>query len=305
VLAVRAPTLEACRAELADATCLPVVHEGELVAVLAVTLPSGVRLPDVEARLLEELAGHAGLLVANARLTQGLAHQLDVVAARGHELRESRMKVVQVQDAARRRLERDIHDGAQQELVALVLQLAMAQRQRQTSPDTVASIRTSLSTAMRTLQDVVAGRTEDLVEARGLGAALEDVAILARSAGLEVRVRCRLPEGTPSDLAATVYFCVREAVQNVTKHARARRLDVVVEFDSGWVSWSVADDGVGVDGDAGRGRGLANLRERVTGCGGSVRIGPAREDAGRPGTLVTGRLPLAAQVTVLAAEDGR
>ena len=122
-LEVASATLADCVAALPGATCLPVTHEGQLLAVLASTLPARVAMPSSETALLRDLAGHAGLLVANARLTTELAREVDLVTRQASELLRSRQRVVAAQDAERERLERDIHDGAQQELVATLIQL--------------------------------------------------------------------------------------------------------------------------------------------------------------------------------------
>ena len=113
---------------LAPARCWPIRYEGELLGVVAVSTPPGVALASAESRLLDDLAHHAGLLVANARLTVDLAHELEVVATRAAELKASRQQVVRAQDVQRHRLEADIHDGAQQLLVALLVELGVLQR---------------------------------------------------------------------------------------------------------------------------------------------------------------------------------
>ena len=110
------------------ATCIPVTYEHDLIAAIVLTLPAGVTLPAPEARLIQDLARQAGLLVANARLTAALAREVERVQASAAELRRSREHVVVAQDGERRRLERDIHDGAQQELVALLIELGTAER---------------------------------------------------------------------------------------------------------------------------------------------------------------------------------
>jgi signal transduction histidine kinase len=273
---------------------VPVLHEGRLVAVLAVAVPAGVRLPNVEMRLLEELAGHAGLLVANARLTQGLAHQLELVAARSRELHASRRGVVQAQDEERRRLERDIHDGAQQELVAFILQAGILQRSptspRADSP-AVRALQASLTAAVDTLQELAAGHAPRVLAERGLQCALDEAANLARAGGLDVGVTCRLGARPPAEVEAAVYFCVREALQNVAKHARAQVARVDVASDPGEVCWSVSDDGVGLDGHGAHGSGLDNLRDRAMALGGTVSVDSPSGPSCR-GTRVSGRLPV-------------
>lgn len=300
VVPLSTETLDGCRVALTGCTCVPVLHEGRLVAVLAVTVPAGVRLPNVEMRLLEELAGHAGLLVANARLTQGLAHQLELVAARSRELHASRRGVVQAQDEERRRLERDIHDGAQQELVAFILQAGILQRSptspRADSP-AVQALQASLTAAVDTMQELAAGHAPRVLAERGLQCALDEAANLARAGGLDVGVTCRLGVRPPAEVEAAVYFCVREALQNVAKHARAQVARVDVASDPGEVCWSVSDDGVGLDGHTPHGSGLDNLRDRAMALGGTVSVDspvPVDSPSGPScrGTRVSGRLPV-------------
>jgi signal transduction histidine kinase len=287
-------TLDGCRAALTGCMCVPVLHEGKLVAVLAVMVPPGVRLPNVETRLLEELAGHAGLLVANARLTQGLAHQLELVAARSRELHASRRGVVQAQDEERRRLERDIHDGAQQELVAFILHAGILQRSPASpcadSP-AVQALHASLTAAVDTLQELAAGHAPRVLADRGLQCALDEAASLARAGGLDVGVTCRLGVRPPAEVEAAVYFCVREALQNVAKHARAQVAQVDVASDPGEVCWSVSDDGVGLDSHTPHGSGLDNLRDRAMALGGTVSV-DSPSGLSRRGTRVSGRLPV-------------
>jgi signal transduction histidine kinase len=203
--------------------------------------------------------------------------------------------VVEAQDAERRALERDIHDGAQQELVALLLQLGMAQRRGTPSAAVIESLRASLARAVQTLREVAAGRASAVLADRGLVRALQDVAALAREAGPQVEVRCAVPQPLRSDVEAAVYFCVREALQNATKHACATKVRIDVDAGPEAVTWAVTDDGVGMGDGSGRGAGLANLRERVTRQGGTLWVGPARPEATRAaGTMVRGRLPLTA-----------
>jgi len=121
--ALSADTLRACEEALAPAPTWPVRYEADLLAVLSVSTPRGTTLTAKEARLLSDLSHHAGLLVRNAQLTVDLERELEVVSARAAELERSRQAVVTAQDRQRRRLERDIHDGAQQQLVALLVLL--------------------------------------------------------------------------------------------------------------------------------------------------------------------------------------
>lgn len=147
-----ADAMAAARTALGPARCVAVTHEGRLLAVLALTLPPGVVLPPAEVRLIDDLAGHAGLLVANAELTRDLARQVEVVTEQAADLARSRQQVVAAQDAERRRLERDIHDGAQQELVAMLLQLRAAGRSGHAlPPEQKAALRDALVVTTDTL----------------------------------------------------------------------------------------------------------------------------------------------------------
>jgi signal transduction histidine kinase len=272
--------------------CVPVTHEGGPVAVLALRLPAGVSLPRRELRLVGDLAGHAGLLVANARLTDTLARQVDLVMARADDLRRSRVQVVAAQDDERRRLERDIHDGAQQELVAVLIQLRALQRRSagaQPPGEVLAALRTSLADTATTLRQLCTGDPPAALVEAGLAGALDAAVTPARRSGLDVRVVCSIGFRLPPDVESALYFCALEAVQNASKHARAHRVLIGLDRDGDDVVLSVADDGVGFDpAGAPAGSGLANLVARLTVLGGTVEI---RSVPGA-GTRLACRVPL-------------
>ncbi len=290
-LPVPEPTLAAYLSALAPAQCWPIRYEGELLGVVAVTTPPGVALASAELRLLDDLAHHAGLLVANARLTVDLAHELDVVAARAAELQVSRQQVVRAQDVQRHRLEADIHDGAQQLLVALLVELGVLQRAREAGPAAqprLTRLRMLLHSTKETLAGLAAGGAPPVLVESGLSAALEDAADGARAAGLIVTVECDASGLVGSDAQTAVYFCCVEALQNVVKHAKAATARIEVTSDPEVVTFVVADDGAGFAVDSSpRGSGLGNLAERVAPHGGRVEI---ESRTGR-GTTVRGTLP--------------
>ena len=259
--------------------------------MVAVTTPPGVALASAELRLLDDLAHHAGLLVANARLTVDLAHELDVVAARAAELQVSRQQVVRAQDVQRHRLEADIHDGAQQLLVALLVELGVLQRAREAGPAAqprLVRLRMLLHSTKETLARLAAGGAPPVLVESGLAAALEDAADGARAAGLIVTVECDASGLVGADAQAAVYFCCVEALQNIVKHAKAATARIEVTSDPEVVTFVVADDGAGFAVDSSpRGSGLGNLAERVAPHGGRVEI---ESRTGR-GTTVRGTLP--------------
>ncbi|GAB1691986.1 sensor histidine kinase [Krasilnikovia sp. M28-CT-15] len=268
--------------------CFPVTHEGELLAVLALRLPAGVTLPGAELRLIGDLAGHAGLLVANARLTADLARQVELVTRRTTDLRRSRLQVVAAHDDERRRLERDLHDGAQQELVALLIQLRTVQRAGVPTAEQVAPLRRALATTRTTLAQVCTGNPPDVLTVAGLAAALEAATASAGASGLRVSVGVQLPVRLPPEVETALYFCALEAVQNATKHAHAGQITVRVERDGDDAVLSVTDDGTGFDpARVAAGSGLSNLVDRLAVLGGTAQIASA--PAG--GTTLTCRVP--------------
>jgi signal transduction histidine kinase len=287
-----AATLGACHAVTGADLCVPVTHEGQLLAVLALRLPAGVALPKAESRLIGELAGHAGLLVANARLTESLARQVEVVTARTAELRRSRLQVVAAQDDERRRLERDIHDGAQQELVALLIHIrALRRRPADHDPtETFAPLRQAVADTRATLAHLCTGSPPAVLTAGGLAAALAAAAAPVRRAGLDVELVDTLHRRLSADIESALYFCALEAMQNASKHARASRVTVRLEFHDDDVVLSVADDGAGFDpARSPAGSGLSNMVDRLAVLGGSAWI----ESAPDAGVRLSCRVPLA------------
>ena len=206
------------------------------------------------------------------------------------ELARSRQRVVAASDAARQRLERDIHDGAQQELVAALIQMrALARAGDAVDPQRVAALRTLVKRARATIEELCRGGRPAILAEGGLAVALDAVAETARRGGLTVEVDCRLGERLPADAEAAIYFCCLEALQNSAKHARARQVGVHVERAADEVVVTVSDDGAGFD--AARvvpGSGLRNLAERMAAIGGTVSI----DSAPGAGTTTRCRLPV-------------
>jgi signal transduction histidine kinase len=289
-LALEGTTWEACRVALQPADCRPVSYEGELLGVVAVTTPRGVPLTSTESRLLDDLSRHAGLLVANARLTMELARELEVVRAHAAELECSREQVVHAQDLQRRRLESDIHDGAQQQLVALLVQLGVLQR----SPGTAVQgelplLLDVLAATQQTLRTLAAGGAPPVLVEHGLAAALQHAADLLDGGGTKVQLTCDDISWAGQEAVTAVYFCCQEALQNIAKHAGASNAWVRVTADADGVTFAVLDDGVGFPASAQSRSGLGNLVRRLTALGGRLEVDSSRGH----GTAVRGHLPIA------------
>lgn len=224
------------------------------------------------------------LMVARGLLgpTAGAAHQAEV-----RKLETQRGAAVDSAEAERRRIERDLHDGAQQRLVALAAGLGAAREKLEADPEggrqMVASAHEEAKAALQELRDLVRGIHPVILEDRGLDAALS--AVVARSpvpVALDVRLTGRLPAAVES----AAYFVVSEALANVAKHAGAQRAGVAIAQAGGRLVVEVRDDGRG-GADPARGSGLRGLHDRVTALGGSLHV---TSPAGGP-TSVAVELP--------------
>jgi signal transduction histidine kinase len=250
-------------------------HEGEPLAAL-VHDPSLLEEPE----LAETAAAAARLALENARLHADMRAQLAKV-------QESRVRIVAAADEERRRIERDLHDGAQQRLVALALQFRSAQRQLGDSADLdveqlVASAADELQVALDELREFARGVHPAILTEEGLAAALESLA--SRSA-LPVLLDVG-EERLPAQVEATAYFVACEALTNAVKHARASRATIRARRRDGTLLVAVEDDGVGGASPNG-GSGLRGLSDRVEALGGRLRI----ESPSGAGTRVVGEIP--------------
>jgi signal transduction histidine kinase len=274
---------------------VPVRHQGELLGALTVRKPASEPLTPGESKLLDDLAGQAGLVLSNARLTAELQARLEEITARAQELRASRQRIVVAQDEERRRLERNIHDGAQQHLVALAVKLRLAHGILGKDPvkgaATLLEIRGQVDDAVETLSALALGIYPPVLEEHGLVAALE---AQARLGTVPVVLDAERADRLPIDLEAAVYFVCLEALQNAAKYANASRVDVRLRKEDGTLRFEVDDDGDGfVQSANGGGTGLAGMRDRLAVFGGTVEIDSA---PGR-GTAVRGSVPLRVEVS--------
>jgi signal transduction histidine kinase len=215
-----------------------------------------------------ELVRTAGAAAALALENERLAAEL---RARYDDLRAASARLVAAGDAARRRIERDLHDGAQQRLVSLSVMLNLARRQVEPGTPTAELLDTAmaeLTAGLAELRDLARGIHPALLTERGLDQAL---AALAARAPLPVAITAPLDERLPPALEAAAYFVVTEALTNVAKYASASAAEVHIHRENGEVVIDVADDGIG-GADPAAGSGLAGLADRVTALGGRLDV---------------------------------
>ena len=254
-----------------------VQHGGELLGALSLQKPRNEPLTSTEDELLRHLASQAGLVLRNAALIG--------------ELRASRRRLVEAQDAERRKIERNLHDGAQQQLIALTIQLGLLEESaddpaavRQLAP----AVKDGLRAALEDLRDLARGIYPPLLADQGLVPALQ---AQARKASLPVEIDADGIGRYPQDTEAAVYFCTLEALQNITKYADASRATVGLACSGGSLPFTVTDDGAGFDTAATRhGTGLQGMADRLAALGGALDV---RSRPGR-GTTLTGQLPVSA-----------
>ena len=271
---------------------VPVRHQGELLGAVSINKRPSETLTPVEDKLLTDLAGQAGLVLRNVRLTAELQARLREISRQAGALRASRQRIVATQDAERRRLERNIHDGAQQNLVALTVKLrlaaSLAKRDPQRARAAVKALEDESDQALRTLTALARGIYPPLLRDQGLVMALRAE---TDRMPLPATVRADGADRLPPEVEAAVYFICLEAMQNVTKHARASRVEINIRAVSTELSFEITDDGAGFDvsKDA-HGSGLRNMIDRIEGIGGRLEI----RSAPRQGTTVTGTVPVGA-----------
>ena len=271
------PLTEASRA-------VAVSHGGELLGALSLNKPRNEPLTSTEDELLRHLASQAGLVLRNAALAAELQATID-------ELRASRRRLVEAQDAERRKIERNLHDGAQQQLIAVTIQLALLEESagdpaavRELTP----VVKDGVRAALDELRDLARGIYPPLLADQGLVPALQ---AQARKASLPVEIDADGIGRYPQDAEAAVYFCTLEALQNITKYASASRATLGLSCTDGSLSFTVTDDGTGFDTATTRhGTGLQGMADRLAALGGALQV---RSRPGH-GTTLIGELPVPA-----------
>ena len=258
-------------------------HGDELLGAITLQKPRNEPVSATEDKLLEHLASQAGLVLRNVRLTAELQARID-------DLRASRRRLVQAQDTERQRIERNLHDGAQQQLVALNVQLTLLEDAAD-EPGEVREItgelRAGLRAALDDLRALARGIYPPLLADQGLSAALH---AQAGKAPLSVEIEADGIGRYPREAEAAAYFCILEALQNVAKYARASRATVTLSCPDGHLGFTVTDDGDGFDpAEATHGTGLQGMADRLAAVGGTLRVNSAPGS----GTTVSGTLPVA------------
>jgi len=261
--------------DFGDDDAFEVRHQGELLGALTVSVAANDPMNPTKEKLARDMAAQAGLVLRNVRLIQ--------------DLRESRRRIVSAQDERARTLERNIHDGAQQQLVALSVKLRLAAGLLERDP---AKARTMLeelqgqtTETLEDLRDLARGIYPPLLADKGLPAALE---AQARKSPIPVSVQ---PDGVGrygQDVESAVYFCCLEALNNVAKYADASSVEIRLRQSDGELRFEVADDGVGFEpGATTRGTGLQGIADRLDALGGRFEIRTAPGE----GTTLVGLVP--------------
>ncbi len=262
---------------------IPVRYRGELLGAIAVSVPAADPLTPEQERMISELAAQAGLVLRNVGLTAELRARLE-------ELQRSRERLVAAQDEERRRIERNLHDGAQQQLIALAVKARLAQQLAERDPGASAGllgdIQHDADAALDDLRDLARGIYPPLLADQGLGAALD---AQARKAPIPVTVDVADDARYPQAVESAVYFCCLEALNNVAKYADASRASVRIDREDGRLRFEVADDGRGFDVEATtQGTGLQGMADRLDALGGGFEV---RSTPGS-GTTISGSLTL-------------
>jgi signal transduction histidine kinase len=250
-------------------------HQGEPLGAITVSMPPSEPLTQAQEKLVVDVATQAGLVMRNVAL-------LD-------DLQESRRRIVSAQDERARKLERNIHDGAQQQLVALAVKQRLAASLIGTEDDRaramIEELQAETQAALDDLRDLARGIYPPLLADKGLAAALE---AQARRSPVPVTVEADGVGRLGQDVEAAVYFCVLEALQNMTKYAGASSAIVRLTNGEGELAFEVIDDGRGFDpASSGYGTGLQGMVDRLSALGGGLDV----RSAPGTGTTIAGRLP--------------
>ena len=252
---------------------VPVVHQSDLLGAISIRMPKGEPLRPAGEQLVADVASQAGLVLSNVGLIE--------------DLRASRQRLVTAQDEARRRLERNIHDGAQQDLVALAIKLRLTATTVNEEParQMLGELQAETSAALENLRDLARGIYPPLLADLGLAAALN---AQASKSPLPVAVEADGIGRFGQDTEAAVYFCCLEALQNIAKYAKASSARICLQAQNGTLHFTVSDDGAGYDArHTPLGSGQRNMADRLAALGGELEV----RSAPGQGTTITAQLP--------------
>jgi signal transduction histidine kinase len=269
----------------------PISHAGELLGIIVISRVEGaVGFREEDDRVLTDLARQVGLAMHNAQLDTALQSSLDELRRQADELRASRARVVASGDAERRRVERNLHDGAQQHLVALAINLRLAKDVVAEDPVAAMEMLDELGVAVqdtiKELRELAHGIYPPLLVDSGLPEALRAV---ANRSPLHVDLDTEGIGRYGRDVEAALYFCVLEALQNAGKHAPDSHVTIRIWEESGGLLFEVSDNGPGFDAAVARsGHGYVNMADRLGAIGGAVRW----ESQLGEGTTIRGSVPL-------------
>ena len=280
----------------------PVGATGQFGKALAVR-QGGEIVGEIEAEgsgdqgLTEALTGQAGLALRTLRLSADLTARLAQLEEQAEEVAASRTRIVQAQEAERRRLERDLHDGIQQDLVVLIAKAELARNQLERDPAsaaaTLAELHSSAQHAIADLRSLARGIHPAVLSSRGLVEAIDSIAA-RMPVGVRVDADPTVREARfAPEIEGAAYFVVAEGLANVLKHSEATEASVTIRASDSCLRVAIVDDGRGFDQDAVRESGLRGLRDRVAALGGHLEM-----DSGRSGTRLDVSLPTAERLHV-------
>ena len=269
----------------------PASHSGELLGLLVIERAAdGDHFTDEDDRVLTELARQVGLALHNVKLDSALQESLENLKRANEDLRTSRARIVATGDAERRKIERNLHDGAQQHLVALAVNLRLTKDILADDPEAAAEMLDALGEAVKDtiqeLRDLAHGIYPPLLMDAGLSEALRAA---ANRSPLGVSVAADGIGRYTTEVEAAVYFCCLEALQNAAKHAPDSSVSISLVESDGVLRFSVKDDGPGFDvATATAGHGHVNMNDRLGAIGGTVEWRSAPGE----GAEISGTIPV-------------
>jgi signal transduction histidine kinase len=275
-----------------DHRAVPIAHLGELLGLVVVRRVADAKpFSEDDERALVELARQLGLALHNVRLDSALQASLAELAERNEELQASRLRIVTAADSSRRAIERNLHDGAQQHLVALAVKLGLARQiaedgETETVLTLLEDLRGDVQVTIGELRELAHGIYPPLLRDRGLGEALRTASLRAT---LPCTVDVELTHRYPEEVETAAYFCCLEAMQNAGKYAgEGATVTVRVYSDDEFLHFELSDDGAGFDTDkTPLGHGFMNMRDRLGALNGRLTV----ESSPGVGTTVRASIP--------------